>query len=184
MSNPFVSDATPRVWIGCLACYNHGLLVGDWYDATDAGDITVAQVHHDSVRTSAACEELWCFDHENLPVHHELCPTDAARWGELINAVLPHQRPAFFAWVESGDYLAEADEQFPCVSDFDDRYQGEWDSFDQYARDLADDVGLLDEVPDHLTAYFGWDAWIHDLTYDYAVIPVADGHGVYVFANP
>ena len=37
-----MTDANaPRVWIGCLECGNAGSLVGDWYDATEAGDITI-----------------------------------------------------------------------------------------------------------------------------------------------
>ena len=32
----------PRVWIGCLACYNEGNLVGDWFDADVADDRAAA----------------------------------------------------------------------------------------------------------------------------------------------
>ena len=31
----------PRVWIGCLACYNEGRLRGDWFSAAEAADILV-----------------------------------------------------------------------------------------------------------------------------------------------
>ena len=31
------TDTTPRAWIGCLACYNDGRLVGDWVDAVRTG---------------------------------------------------------------------------------------------------------------------------------------------------
>lgn len=34
------TDTTPRVWVGCLACYNAGRLVGDWHDASDADEVT------------------------------------------------------------------------------------------------------------------------------------------------
>ena len=34
------TDTTPRAWIGCLACYNEGRLVGDWYDAINAAEVT------------------------------------------------------------------------------------------------------------------------------------------------
>jgi hypothetical protein len=41
----------PAVWIGCLACYNAGRLVGAWFPADGAGDITTQQVHApDTVR--------------------------------------------------------------------------------------------------------------------------------------
>jgi hypothetical protein len=28
----------PRAWVGCLACYNDGRLVGSWMDGEEAGD--------------------------------------------------------------------------------------------------------------------------------------------------
>ena len=43
----------PRVWIGCLACYNSGQLVGHWYPATEAGDVDL-----DSIRANAWDEGL------------------------------------------------------------------------------------------------------------------------------
>lgn len=33
-------STTPRAWIGCLACYNEGRLVGDWFDAVTADEVT------------------------------------------------------------------------------------------------------------------------------------------------
>lgn len=38
-------DNTPRVWIGCLHCYNSGGLVGEWFDAVDAEEVTLTHVH-------------------------------------------------------------------------------------------------------------------------------------------
>lgn len=45
MTTMTTTDTTPRVWIGCLACYNSGRLVGDWHDAIGAVDVTTADVH-------------------------------------------------------------------------------------------------------------------------------------------
>lgn len=67
MTAAVATDQTPKVWIGCLACYNSGYLVGDWFDAVDADETTLADVHRGSGRPYAACEELWCFDHELDP---------------------------------------------------------------------------------------------------------------------
>lgn len=33
------------VWIGCLACYNSGRLVGEWCEAEDAGYVTPDDLH-------------------------------------------------------------------------------------------------------------------------------------------
>jgi antirestriction protein len=36
------NDETPRAWVGCLACYNGGELVGAWVDGTDAEEYVPA----------------------------------------------------------------------------------------------------------------------------------------------
>ena len=45
MTTSSATDTTPRVWIGCLACYNAGSLVGDWFDAATADEVTTYDVH-------------------------------------------------------------------------------------------------------------------------------------------
>jgi len=71
-------DSTPRVWIGCLHCYNAGRLVGEWFDAVDADEATLADVHRDAGGSCVGCDELWCFNDENLPVRGEMGPNEAA----------------------------------------------------------------------------------------------------------
>ena len=107
-------------------------------------------------------------DHENIPVSGEMSPADAAAWGRAITEVDEHLRAALFAWVESGDYVAEGNSDLPCIPDFMERYCGEWESFEDYARELADETGLLTDVPEEIANYFDWDSWARDLAFDYA----------------
>ena len=81
MTAATATDETPRVWIGCLAHYNEGYLIGDWFDAVGADEVSLADVHRGSGRPYAACEELWCFDLELIPVDGEMSPHEAAEWG-------------------------------------------------------------------------------------------------------
>lgn len=178
MTTMTTPDTTPRVWIGCLACYNAGRLVGDWHDASDADDVTTADVHG---RTSSH-DELWCFDLENIPVRREMSPSEAAEWGHVFDEVDEHQREALYAWVVGGDYVSEGTGDLPSTSDFQERYAGRWDSFDDYARQLADDIGLLSDVPEGIASFFDWDAWTRDLRFEYSVLDAA-GSGVYVFRS-
>lgn len=71
-------DSTLRAWVGCLHCYNSGRLVGEWFDAVDADGVTLADVHRSAGGSRDGCEELWCIDHENLPVRGEMSPHEAA----------------------------------------------------------------------------------------------------------
>jgi antirestriction protein len=176
-----VTDA--RVWIGCLSCYNSGRLVGEWYPAEIADDITPDALHVDAGTIArVSCEELWVMDHEGLPIEGECSPAEAAEWGRLLAEVDEWQRPALLAWVRSGDYIAEGHGILPSLPDFEERYAGEWDSFREYAENLADDIGLLSDVPDEIAAYFDWSAWTRDLAYDYTTEP-ASGGGVYIFRS-
>ena len=175
------TDTTPRVWIGCLACYNEGRLIGDWFDAETADEVTTYDVHGAHSRADSH-DELWCFDHENIPISGEMSPADAAAWGEAFDEVGEHLRPALIAWVESGDYVAEGTGDLPSISDFEERYCGEWESFDDYASELADDIGLLTDVPEEIARYFDWRAWTRDLAFDYVVHDNPEG-GVFVFRN-
>ena len=103
-------------------------------------------------------------------------PLTAAAWGQCLTELHEHLRPALCAWVESGNYVTEGD------TDFEDRYCGAWDSFEDYAEQLADDIGLLADVPEEIANYFDWDSWTRDLAMDYSVYDNPEG-GVFVFRD-
>ena len=119
-------------------------------------------------------------DHENIPVRHEMGPHEAAEWGRAVASVPEHERPALCAWVESGDYIMAGTGGIPSLSDFEERYAGHWNSFREYAENLAEDIGLLNDAPETLASYFNWEAWTRDLTMDFTTTR-AEGGGVYVF---
>ena len=172
-------STTPRAWIGCLACYNDGRLIGDWYDAITADEVTTYDIHGAHSRADSH-DELWVMDHENLPVKGEVSPADAASWGRAIVEVDEQLRPALIAWVESGDYVAEGNSDLPCIPDFMERYCSEWDSFNDDAEDLVESTGMLSEVPEEVARYFDHAAFARDLAFDYATYDAPNG-GVFVF---
>ncbi|GAA2238528.1 hypothetical protein GCM10010401_08480 [Rarobacter faecitabidus] len=65
------TETTPSAWIGCLACYNAGRLVGDWFDAISADEVTTYDIHGAHSRADSH-DELWVMDHENIPVSGEM----------------------------------------------------------------------------------------------------------------
>ena len=103
-------------------------------------------------------------------------------WVGCLAEVDEHLRPALYAWVESGDYIAEGNTDLPSISDFEERYQGAWENFREYAEQLADDIGLLADVPEEIVRYFDWYAWTRDLAFDYSTYDDSEG-GVFVFRN-
>lgn len=179
MALPTTDIESPAVWIGCLGCYNGGSLVGDWYEAIEAEDITIADVHKNSGRSGIGCEELWCLDVEHLPVLEEMSPQAAAAWARLIEEIDEHLRPAFYAWVQANHFSID---DLPSTPDFEEAYCGEWDDFAEYAHGLADNMCLLIDAPDDLVHYFDWSSWISDIQVDFTVVD-ASGSGVYVFRS-
>ncbi|MGV9189039.1 antirestriction protein ArdA [Arcanobacterium canis] len=179
---PTAPKVQPAVWLGCLSCYNSGRLIGRWFPCDGIEDVTLADVHGGAEHVFSGCEEVWCMDSELLPAGTgEMCQARAAQWGEVYAQVGKARWSALLAWVETGCYVADAD-RLPCVSDFEDAYQGEWDTFDDYATQLAEDIGLTDGWPEEAERYFNWEAWTRDLRFDYTVADAPDG-GVFVFRS-
>ena len=175
------TDEIPRVWIGCLHCYNDGRLVGDWFTALGADLVAVADVHGISRSPGWGCEELWVMDHEGLPFSGECSPSEAARWAERLGEIDEHLRGAFRAWLAAGAYAADSD-GLPDVDGFVDVYCGTWPSFRAYAEDLAESCGLMADWPETARSYFHWDAWTRDLAHEYTVVD-ADGCEVHIFRS-
>ena len=137
-----------------------------------ADEVATYDIHGAHSRADSH-DKLWVFDHENIPVRGELDPLTAAEWGRVYTEVGPEHWPALCAWVESGDYVAEGTGDLPSISDFEERYQGHWDTFAEYAENLAD-------VPEEIARYFDWSAWTRDLAFDYSTYDDPEG-GVFVF---
>lgn len=168
----------PTAWVGCLACYNEGRLIGDWFAAVDADTVTTYDIHGTHTRADTH-DELWIFDHESIPVRGEMSPPEATQWGIALTSVRDEERQALNAWVRDGDYVSEGQSDLPSISDFEERYCGQWDSFEDYAHHFADEIGLLAGVTAEIARYFDWNSWSRDLAYDYSICQADTG--VYVF---
>lgn len=178
------SDTAPRVWAACLCCYNSGRLIGRWVDCIDVADITMTMLHEGADGPYVGCEEVWCLDLDCLPVDHEMDLLEAAQWGRVFTEVGGEHWPALCAWVRSAAYVAEDNGEIPCVSDFEERYCGLWDSFREYAEQLADDIGLTNGWPEEAQRYFDWNAWTCDLQLEYTVVNApAPAYGVFIFRD-
>ena len=185
MTSITVAINTPRAFAACESSYAAGRLVGVWVDAVDAADATAEQIHAGSGVDPVAegCEEFVCMDTDGLPVSGEPSLEEAARWGEIYEEVGDTQWPALCAWVRSGSYIAEGNTDHPDLVAFEEAYAGCWDSFADYAEDLAEGCGLLEAVPEELRSYVDIrGAWARDLAFDYSV-ETADCGGVYVFRS-
>lgn len=166
---------TPRVWVGCLACYNAGNLRGEWVDAIEADDVTPEDLHG----RATSHDELWCLDTEGMPVAGEMSPADATEWARVLDEVEDCDREALEAW--AADQGAETPAEWEELRDrFEDHYRGEWDSVVAYCEDFADSTGMLDGMPEHLRCYFDYEAFARDVAIESCVLD-APGGGVFIF---
>ena len=167
----------PAVWIGCLACYNEGTLIGEWYDAEDAGDVTPEEIHDEKPTLH---EELWCFDVEGFPPNTgEMSPCEASKWGEIFTEIGKDEWGAYLAFTESGISGSEPVEQ-DAIEEFREYYRGTWGSFGDY---LADEIEVLQaDWPETATRYFDQNAYERDAAFDYFISNTQDGN-VYVFST-
>jgi antirestriction protein len=143
MTETTEEDTTPRVWAGCLACYNGGALVGAWMDATDADELgasvaaMLAGPGHERNYAGEVHEEHGWFDHDNFAgywVGEYASFEEVAAVGAAIEA---HGR-AFAVWF--------GDESGLDPADFETFYGGHFDSPEAWAEDQWDGLGVEDEL--------------------------------------
>jgi antirestriction protein len=160
-----------QVWVGCLACYNNGNLNGEWVDAEDAPEWECKHAEH---------EETWCLDHDMGPwIEGECSPQHAADVASRLQEIEGNYPPL--------DVIAAYCDNFSedvLTVDLDlveEAYEGEWQTWRDYADNAADDL-VLGGREDTLAQYFDYEAWARDLECDYWTAPASNYH-VHVFRN-
>ncbi len=176
----------PRIWVGSMSDYNNGILHGAWIDA--ARDPAQLQADIDTMlaaspwtaRTGEPAEEWGVFDFDNFGA----CRIDQHENLDWISAVargIQQHGLAFAAWAD----VVEEPER---LSQFDEAYQGHYDSVTAYVEQLINDLGydeLLDRVvPTSLRPYvkIDVDATARDLLFggDLHALQATEG-GVWIF---
>lgn len=122
---------------------------------------------------SADCDEILCADAEGL-AEEFLSAYDSfelksfCEWMAAAEAchLWPEIVAAFCSNI--GNWTAEG------VQAAVDCYCGTFDSDEEFAEDLADQLGLLDQVPENLRYYFDMGKWASDLLIDDYF--VSEGH--------
>ncbi|MGW2539658.1 antirestriction protein ArdA [Kitasatospora sp. NPDC001574] len=170
----------PRVWIGCLACYNDGRLTGEWYDADTADLVTPGDLHP----STTDHEELWVMDHEGFfgLIEGECSPSHAAEMAELLGEIPSDERHPFAVWLST--YGANTADPSGLVPEFRDAYFGTWPSEAHYAQERAENQ--MDEQQRELLKQWpfseiNWERAAQEIfSSGYDAEDAPDG-GVYVF---
>ena len=170
----------PRIYVASLADYNAGRLHGAWIDATQEPE----EIHEHVQRMLTTSRELvaeeWAI-HDYEGFHHtRLSEYTSFETVSLIAQGIENHGDAFSAWIA---HQGETDDD--TLDRFDEAYLGRWDSIEDYAQQLADDMGLTDElVPDWAQPYVKVDIELlaRDLEIELVTADAEEG-GIHVF-NP
>lgn len=142
-----------KIYVGTYAKYNSGSIEGKWLDLED---------YADKDEFEDACREL--HEDEDDP---EFMFQD---WEGIQDAFISESYVDEDLW----SYLdCDADEDAKAAymacfdkwdeDDFNDRYRGEFRSWEDMAEQLLDETGELESIPEHLRYYFDYGAYARDL---------------------
>lgn len=170
----------PRVYIASLSDYNDGRLHGAWIDADqDVPEIQDAIAGMLSRSPVPGAEEWAIHDYEGFGILRLSEYEDLATVSRLGHGIAEHGLAyAALATIVGTDREV-------ALSRFEDHYHGRYDTLEEFARQLADDLGFEDELqqlPEGLRPYVSIDYqhFARDLGTELHEIESGDG-GVFIF---
>ena len=176
-THPTITDQ-PAAWVGCLSCYNNGQLRGHWITAQQAADeITADNITYGNQAetvttgnyTTQRCrkcggDEFDVFDTQHTPAS---CRSVREFYENAEQLAELHDADDLTRLIALADWLGNTTSLEDLKTYDDENYAGQWDSFQDYAENYADDVGLLADMPETLHHYFDYEAFARDLAHDY-----------------
>lgn len=162
----------PRIYVASLSDYNAGRLHGRWIDVDQDLENILAEVTAMLAESREPIAEEWAIhDYEGFgswsPSEWEPLETVAT----VAQGIAEHG-PAYAAYVKWG-YDPE---------DFEECYQGDWESEREFAMEFAEGTGLLRESDLWPYTCIDWERATRELFYDYWSAP-SEGGRVYVFSS-
>lgn len=150
------TTTTPAVYVGTYHKYNCGSIFGKWFDLTDfdSKDAFYAACH--ALHADEADPEFMFQDWEGIP--SAFAGESYIDWyfiDAYKRALADGMEQAFTVW---SDYFDDCDYDL-----FQDAWCGEAGSEEDYARELAEECGLLQDVPESLRGYFDFEAFARDM---------------------
>lgn len=168
-----------RAWVGCLGCYNSGRLNGRWLDGSVAADLVAAGLAQEITvgdYTAQRCltcgaDEFWVMDHEGFLglIDGECSPVTAQERAAIIDEIIEAgiDLDAAAAFIED---RGEWDQ-----SSFEDQYVGQYESMEEYAIELAEELYGPEIANAHWPfTCIDWQHAARELSYDYAIL--GDGY--------
>lgn len=156
----------PAVYVGSFHKYACGSIFGAWLDLTAFADYdefcAVCRFLH---KDEGDNFQPMFQDYENFPESfYSESSLDEDTFDKIqeFAELDENEREAFEAFLD-----LRCDSGLS-VDDFREAYQGEWDSEEEFARNIVEECGMLDNVPESLKDYFDFERYADELfRYDY-----------------
>ena len=166
------TNTVAQVYVGTYAKYNSGSIEGAWLDCEDYNSKeefleACAELHKDE-----SDPEFMYQDYEGFPKdYYSESDISSDLWDEFLLADAD-EREAFKIFIE------QVSGSGATYDSFQKSYKGWYRTEEDFTYQLVDDLGYIDQMPEHLKNYFDYEAFSRDLFLcDYTFV---EGH---VFSN-
>jgi antirestriction protein len=151
-----------QIYVGTYKKYNEGNLDGEWvdlsiYDNKDDFYEYCAEIHEDEEDPEFMFQDT----EGDLKYFVSESSIDDNLWEFLEESSDPEEE--FQAFAAYASYLGG---ECATYSDFQEAYQGEFDSEEDFAEHILEECGDLNSIPKHLRYYFDYEEYARDLFID------------------
>jgi antirestriction protein len=164
----------PKIYVACLAAYNNGFLHGQWIDANQDPEAIHAEIEDMlGISPVSGAEEWAIHDYEGfegLTINEYDNIESVAEYARLIDK----HGAAYAAYANNVGVDCATEEEF------EESYQGEWDSQEAFAQNLADEIM---DIPERLAFYFDYEKFASELFMSDYYSVSNDNYKVFVFSN-
>lgn len=167
-----------RIYVACLAAYNAGHLHGEWIDVnpSEGTDALYAEIRNVLSSSPQPDAEEWAI-HD-----YELGGCRISEYESLENVIdtvellEEHNDDTLVSGVMN--YYCDLDEAKQAL---EERYQGKYDSLEQWAEEFLHDTGDFAKIPENLRFYFDYEKYARDCDMGGDITTIDTDDGVAVF---
>lgn len=150
---------TIQLYVGTYGKYSSGSIAGKWLDLED---------YSDSKDFYAACKALHSNEHDPEYMFQDYEGFPSFLYSESGNIT------QIYEFIDLEDYereiIALYNEDIDDFQSVIDRYQGSYDSLEDYAIEYCESTGALSDVPNFISYHIDYESMGRDLTGDMTVI--------------
>ena len=163
------TENNPRIYCGTYSQYNNGSIFGKWFDLTDYNSLEELYKAFSKYHKKENDPEFMFQDWENIPdklIGESWLDSEIYDYIEFINNTEIDSELFMKYWNDtySSGELSEV------IENFKSNYLGCYDSFQDYADEIADNDLEGCNAPQFCFSYFDYESHARDLKHDYHII--------------